>query len=75
MANSNLHHNHHPEYLHPSLPSDFLPPVSRIVGLVDRSNDFRDGKILDVLQESLLILLEYLVTLTFLLLRVLSNQT
>ena len=29
MTDSNLNHNHHPEYLRPSVPSDFLPPVSR----------------------------------------------
>ena len=33
MADSNLHHNHHPEYLRPSIPSDFLPPVSRWITL------------------------------------------
>ncbi|MDJ0535163.1 MAG: HlyD family efflux transporter periplasmic adaptor subunit [Xenococcaceae cyanobacterium MO_207.B15] len=28
MTDSNLHHNHHPDYLRPSIPSDFLPPIS-----------------------------------------------
>ena len=26
-------HNHHPDYLRPSLPSDFLPPISRWITL------------------------------------------
>ncbi len=29
MAKSPLHQNPHPEYLRPSVPSDFLPPISR----------------------------------------------
>ena len=28
MTDSNLPHNHHPDYLRPSIPSDFLPPIS-----------------------------------------------
>ena len=29
MADSNQYSNHHPDYLRPSVPSDFLPPISR----------------------------------------------
>ena len=27
MQKVNLHHNHHPDYLCPSVPNDFLPPI------------------------------------------------
>ncbi len=33
MQKVNLHHNHHPDYLRPSVPSDFLPPISRWITL------------------------------------------
>ena len=33
MADSNPYSNHHPDYLRPSVPSDFLPPISRWITL------------------------------------------